>query len=359
MVDTKLQFDWIGETPTKWGKMKIKYVVELRNQKVTEEQEILTYIGLENIESKTGKYLKNSTVEEQIIEGTSIKFYQGDILFGKLRPYLAKCIVANFDGKGTTELLVLKARQEKLVNQYLKYIMLSNEFIDLVNSSTYGAKMPRANWEFIGNQIIPIPNLETQRKIVNFLENKTTEIDTLIDDKEKLIKLLEEKRQAIITEAVTKGLNSDVKFKDSGVEWIGKIPEHWETIKAKHIFEERSIKGFPNETLLSVVKGKGVLPRNKLDFRVVMAFKDLQNFKLVRKNEFVIHLRSFQSGFELSKLNGIVSPAYTTFKAKGEDAIPGYYKYVFYTPYFIQYIGSTTQSLRDGKPISYETFLRC
>ena len=145
------------------------------------------------------------------------------------------------------------------------------------------------------------------------------------------------------------------EYKESEYEWLGRIPLHWELKKAKWGFKEKSIKGYPNEILLSVSKGRGVIPRDKLENKSVMAFKDLQNFKLVVPEDFVIHLRSFQSGFEMSSNKGIVSPAYTVFSCEN-SLEPNYYKYLFYMRSFIDAIASTTQSLRDGKPIAYKDF---
>ncbi|MGM0755825.1 restriction endonuclease subunit S [Bacillus zhangzhouensis] len=146
-----------------------------------------------------------------------------------------------------------------------------------------------------------------------------------------------------------------LEYKESGYEWLGEIPLHWELKKAKWSFKEKSIKGYPDELLLSVSKGKGVIPRGELENKAVMAFKDLQNFKLVLPEDFVIHLRSFQSGFEMSMNKGIVSPAYTVFSCK-KGLLPSYYKFLFYMQNFIDAIASTTQSLRDGKPIAYRDF---
>ncbi|USL33996.1 restriction endonuclease subunit S [Priestia megaterium] len=347
-------YQWFGIIPPNWEYKKMKFLTKLRSEKA-EGKPNLPYIGLENIQSKTGIYLKPSSENIQEIEGTSNKFYKNDVLFGKLRPYLGKCILADFEGICTTELLVLKVKEQELSEKYLKYLLISPKFIDLVNSSTYGSKMPRANWEFIKNIEVPLPSLEIQKRIELFIENKTEEIDTLIGLKETLIKLVEKKRQSIITEAVTKGLNLNVKMKDSGMEWIGEIPEHWVTTKAKYIFKEKSVKGYPKKRLLSVSKGRGVIPRDEMEFKVVMAFKDLQNFKLVQAEDFVIHLRSFQSGFEISEIEGIVSPAYTIFSLQNKG-IASYYKYLFYSKAFIDAIASTTQSLRDGKPIAYSDF---
>ena len=88
--------------------------------------------------------------------------------------------------------------------------------------------MPRASWDFIGNISLPTLPLETQKSIARFLDRKTAAIDTLIAKKQRLIQLLEEKRTALINQAVTKGLNPNAPMKDSGIPWIGKIPEHWE-----------------------------------------------------------------------------------------------------------------------------------
>ncbi|MEG6572117.1 restriction endonuclease subunit S [[Clostridium] cellulosi] len=224
--------DWIGEIPEHWEVKKIKYLANVINVKASDSYNNKTYIGLENIESKTGKLLIDDIDEQQVIEGTSNVFEKNDVLFGKLRPYLAKCLIADFSGRCTSELLVLRCKG--ILPKYMFFFMLSPKFIDVVNSSTYGTKMPRANWDFIGNLKIPLPSQEEQKGIIEYLSKKSNEIDALIEDKEKLIELLQEKRQAIITEAVTKGLNPNVRMKDSGIEWIGEIPEHWRLSKIKY-----------------------------------------------------------------------------------------------------------------------------
>ncbi|WP_206915890.1 restriction endonuclease subunit S [Alicyclobacillus suci] len=267
--------EWIGTMPEGWGIRRLKLGVNLRNQKVIDDND-LTYLGLENVESMTGKIIEDESLgEDHIVEGTSNKFYKGDVLFGKLRPYLAKCTVAQFDGKCTTELLVIRSKSREIYNRYLFYLMISSPFIDLVNSSTYGSKMPRANWEFIGNQFIPCVGIEEQIQIANFLDQKTAEIDSLIADKEKLIALLEEQRQAIITEAVTKGLNPDVKMKDSGVEWIDNIPEYWCVSKLSHVALVKARLGWKGLTASEYVDDGYIflatpnIKTNKIDFENV------------------------------------------------------------------------------------------
>src|SRR6185437_3557051 len=97
--------------------------------------------------------------------------------------------------------------------------------------STYGAKMPRAEWSSIGNMYLPVPKLEEQKQIVNFLNKITSKIDLEIQKSQKLVELIKEKREAIINQSVTKGLDPNVPMKDSGIEWIGEIPERWNISK--------------------------------------------------------------------------------------------------------------------------------
>jgi restriction endonuclease S subunit len=129
-------------------------------------------------------------------------FEPGDVLFGKLRPYLAKVLWVDFSGFCTGELLVLSA-SKKLSPRYLKYRLLSNDFISIVDNSTFGAKMPRADWAFIGNLPTAFPEIDNQQKIAEYLDKKTGQIDLTIGCVERSIELLMEYRTSLIHSAVT------------------------------------------------------------------------------------------------------------------------------------------------------------
>jgi type I restriction enzyme S subunit len=187
------------------------------------------YLGLENIESWTGRLV--GEIRPGSDASQSLAFSEEDVLFGKLRPYLAKVARPGFRGQCSSEFLVMRPRS--FDQGYLSYCCLSAEFIDAVDASTYGVKMPRANWSFIGGLELPVPPPAEQRAIADFLDRKTAAIDDLIQAKERLIALLQEKRQALITQAVTKGLDPSVPMKDSGIEWLGAVPAHWEVTKLK------------------------------------------------------------------------------------------------------------------------------
>ncbi|OOF84004.1 hypothetical protein BKG92_01355 [Rodentibacter ratti] len=190
--------EWIGEVPVHWEIKKLKFVLVLSNNKEESKNSGKRYIGMENVESFTGK------INDSILsaEGVANSFCKNEILFGKLRPYLTKSYLANFDGICSTEFLVYKTTKN-MNNHFALGIFLSHGFIDTVNSSTYGSKMPRANSEFLSNMLLPIPPLDEQQKIAQYLDDKTTQIDHAISLKHQHIEKLKEYKNVLINDVVT------------------------------------------------------------------------------------------------------------------------------------------------------------
>lgn len=212
--------DWLGEVPGHWELRRLKYVVSLLADKGHERENT---VGLENIEGWNGRFIPTDAK----FEGAGVDFAAGDVLFGKLRPYLAKVWLAEFDGEAVGDFHVMRPASD-ICGRYLVYQMLNRDFISIVNGSTFGAKMPRAGWDFMANIAMPLPPLNEQKAIATFLDRETAKIDALVAEQRRLIALLKEKRQAVISHAVTKGLNPDAPMKPSGIEWLGDVPEHWE-----------------------------------------------------------------------------------------------------------------------------------
>ena len=187
--------EWLGDVPESWVEQKIKFISKLINEKTSEKSNV---IALENIESWTGKYIET----ESSFESDAVKFKKNDVLFGKLRPYLAKVYLVENQGEAVGDIYVL--RPNKLIHpQFLKFFMLSEKFIDYVNSSTNGTKMPRANWDFIGCISIFLPHIKVQHEIVEYLESAVLKIELIINKQISLIEKLKEYRSSIISHAVT------------------------------------------------------------------------------------------------------------------------------------------------------------
>lgn len=190
--------EWIGEIPEHWDVIRLQSLVKLRDSKGLYNPEEDLYIGLENIESYTGKYMSTNTKYE---ESMYSEFKSKDILFNTLRPYLTKVYLTNSSGYCTSEFLIIKEYMG--IKKYLFYQLINSRFIELINSSTYGSKMPRANWNFMKDIYLPISPLEEQEQISNYLDKKTNQIDQIISTKEKLLIEMEDYKKSLIYETVT------------------------------------------------------------------------------------------------------------------------------------------------------------
>lgn len=214
--------NWIGEIPSGWELRRIKSLVSNIDETIPDNPPIT--IPLERVMPWTGEIAISDSIDDE--DGCSKGFKGGDILFSKLRPYLAKAVLAPCDGACSGEMLVLRA--DNIERSYLHKIVLSPGLIDTINAMTYGAKMPRASWDLFKDIVVPLPSRLEQEKIASWLNKTTGEIDATVHNIEASICLLHEYRQSIITEAVTHGLKTNASMKPSGVEWIERVPESWQ-----------------------------------------------------------------------------------------------------------------------------------
>ena len=185
---------------------RLKQAVTLRHRHPAGAMRHGVYVGLKDIEPETGRLVDGTTTGVGIgayetDDSLSNGFERGDVLFGKLRPYLAKAWVAEFAGRCTTEALVM--RPISVDPRFLVSICLSSWFIGAADASTFGSKMPRAEWDSIGNIPVPVPDLQIQRNIVNYLDRATAQIDALMAKVREGVSLVEERRAALIAAAVT------------------------------------------------------------------------------------------------------------------------------------------------------------
>ena len=217
------RIEWLGEVPKHWITERFKSLMHNIVEQTTERRGAGLYVALEHVESWTGR-LRHAGLDVSF--DSQVKcFRSGDVLFGKLRPYLAKVTRPTSDGICVGEFLVLRPRHSNATAPYMEQLLRSKPIIDAVNSSTFGAKMPRADWQFMGGMAIALPPLPEQAAIVRFLDHADRRIRRYIRAKQQLITLLEEQKQAVIHQAVTgRGLDPNVRLKPSGVEWLGDVP---------------------------------------------------------------------------------------------------------------------------------------
>ena len=201
--------------------------------------------------------------------------------------------------------------------EFFSIAIRSKAYVPFFTQYSKGIRV--GQWDLNPNALktIPffLPPLAEQKKIVSYLEGKTSKIDAYVAEKEKEILLLQELKQKTIADAVTKGLNPDVKMKDSGISWIGEIPEHWFQYRFATLFKEKSICNYVNEELLSVYLDRGVIKFSEDNSRRTNpTSKDLSKYQLVDIGDFVLNnQQAWRGSVGVSKYRGIISPAYFIF----------------------------------------------
>jgi hypothetical protein len=346
--------EWLGEVPHCWDVKKVKNIFHLIVEPAAKNNQrellsVYTDIGVKPRAELEERGNKASTTDGYWI------VRKGDIVVNKLLAWMGAIGLSEYDGVTSPAYDILRPHQQ-INGKFFHYLFRTPLCLSEFKKNSRGIMDMRLRlyFEELGNIYIPFPSYPEQQKIAQFLDDKTAKIDQAVDLAEKQIALLKEHKQILIQNAVTRGLNPDVPLKDSGVEWIGQVPEHWEVKKMKFLFKDTSIKNKPDATLLSVTQNRGVIPRNWLEERTVMPSGNLETFKFIQKDDFAISLRSFEGGLEICHHDGIISPAYTVLKYDKKFLNNGYYKYLFKCQKFISEMQTSIVGIREGKNISYE-----
>ncbi|MBE9091127.1 restriction endonuclease subunit S [Microcystis aeruginosa LEGE 11464] len=232
--------EWLGAIPEHWKVKKLKNVAFINLDTLNEDIQpdyLLTYIDIGNVTSD-GSILETQEFQfKQAPSRARRKVKNGDTIISTVRTYLRAISLIKDPPENlivSTGFAVLSPRAE-IDSRFLFRFVQSSEFVEKVVAHSEGVGYPAINPSKLACLPIWLPPLPEQQKIAEFLDQETSKIDKLITKKERLIELLKEKRTALISHAVTKGLNPDVPMKDSGVEWLGKIPEHWKVKRLKFL----------------------------------------------------------------------------------------------------------------------------
>ena len=240
--------EWIGEIPEHWDRIRIKSLVAIKVTDGPHEtpqwiENGVPFISAEAIKgNKIDLDFKRGYIstEQHLEYCKKSKVLKNDILFCKSGSTTGKSALVDTDVDFGiwSPLAIIRADKNKIDYKYLFQSIQSSLFQNQVETAWTFGTQPNIGMGALENLWIAIPTLEEQQSIANYLDHKTTQIDTLIAKKEQFISLLQEERTAVINQAVTKGLDPKVKMKDSGIEWLGEIPEHWEVKKLKYLLKE-------------------------------------------------------------------------------------------------------------------------
>ena len=338
---------WIGEIPSHWRIPSVGKLFEIKAGGDAKPQ----YYSYDKDEKHPYPVYTNTKDPNSVYAYTSKPLYDARTITVTGRGEIGRAIFRPVAYDAIIRLLSLRPKV-KLVPQFYAF------FIDTVIPFTSdSAAIGQLSAVQLKPKYVTLPPLIEQEKIVDYLEGKTSKIDAYVAEKEKEIQLLQELKQKTIADAITKGLNPDVKMKESRTIFFGQIPEHWEERKMKYCFIERSEKNHPEEPVLCATQSQGVIPQSLYQNRVVVVNKGFEGLKFVKVGDFVISLRSFEGGIEYAYYQGIISAAYTILTPI-ENEYAGYFKLLFKCHPFIQVLQTCVTGIREGQNINYQMFGR-
>ncbi|MEX3073981.1 hypothetical protein AB3Y13_19655 [Vibrio alginolyticus] len=343
--------EWLGDIPSSW-ELKPGFVAfreSKSNNKGMKENTVLSlsygHIVVKPEEKLVG-LVPESFETYQLVEPDDIIVRCTDLQNDKvsLRTGLAK-------NKGiiTSAYLNLRVRNG-FDARFLHYYLHALDTTKVLYKFGSGLRQNLSFLDFKRLPIFEIPE-DTQKLIANYLDKKAAQIDDAIAIKEQQISLLRERKQIIVHQAVTRGLDPNVSMKDSEVEWIGKIPAHWDLVKLGSCLSPVSVKNCPELPLLSITREQGVIERDVDDKESNHNFipDDLSGYKKLEKGQFGMNkMKAWQGSYGVSKFTGIVSPAYFIFDFT-KAINPEFFNWAIRSKLYVSFFGSASDGVRIGQ----------
>ena len=311
---------WFTSVPEPWNILKINALFSQRKEKVSDKN--FAPISV----TKNGIMPKLETAAKTDDGDNRKKVCVGDFVINSRSDRKGSCGISSFDGSVSLINIVLQPRQE-LNGRSAHYLLRSQPFSEEFYRNGRGivADLWTTRYSEMKNILLPVPPRDEQDQIVRYLDWQVSKINRLIAAKRKQITVLQEQLKHCISDAVFRGISDDIILKDSGVEWIGTIPEHWSVIRCKYVFaerDERSIAG--EEEHLSMSQKYGLVPDAKLDERRMLS-ESYAGGKICYKDDLVLNrLKAHLGVFALSPQKGVVSPDYTVLVPNTERILPAY-----------------------------------
>lgn len=294
-----LQRAWLEAIPIHWQRKKLKYLASLKSGDSITSDEI----------ANEGMY--------PVFGGNGIRGYSSAythcgsrVLIGRQGALCGNINFATGCFWASEHAVVAEIREDADVIWFGELLRSMN-----LNQYSQSAAQPGLAVDVLANLELPVPPLSEQRAIAKYLTRETARFDALVAAKERVLGLLAEKRRALITRAVTRGLDSRVPLRDSGIPWLGEIPKHWETERTRWLFKERDQRSETGEEeLLTVSHLTGVTPRSEKDVNMFEA-ETTEGYKICLAGDLVINtLWAWMGAMGVSPVKGLVSPAYNVYQ---------------------------------------------
>lgn len=343
--------EWLGELPKNWDEVPLCTLTKLKSVINCSELELLSvYLDLGVIKFSEVEAKRTNVTSQDLSKYQRVDI--GDFVLNNQQAWRGSVGVSNHQGIVSPAYLVLEL-SKKLHTGYANYMFRSGYMVGqyLINSKGVGTIQRNLYWPSLRRAKVILPPLPEQTAIAAFLDDKTAKIDRAIAQKEKMIALLKERKQIIIQNAVTKGLDPNTKMKHSGVEWIGEIPEHYSITKLGLCLKPVSIKNRPELPLLSITRELGVIVRDTEDQEANHNFipDDLSGYKVIKAGQFGMNkMKAWQGSYGVSKFDGIVSPAYYVFDIIS-DINPDFFHLAIRSKIYVPFFAAASDGVRIGQ----------
>ena len=321
--------EWIGKIPHCWNTSKLKYLGQYINGYAFKPEEWGSKgVPIIRIQDLTGSNDNPNYFEGQIDKKYGVE--NGDILISWAATLDA--FIWN-KGNGWLNQHIFKAVPNRRIIDYdFFFWMIKESMKNMNNDNKHGIFMQHVTLSVFNNFTIPMPPLAEQHRIAAFLDRKCAEIDAVLEKTRASIEEYKKLKQAVITQAVTKGIHGDRPMKDSGIEWIGEIPAEWDVIRVKQLLKERNERSKEGkEEPLSMSQKVGLVPTKFLESIPNMA-SSFVGAKLAYVDDLVFNkLKAHLGVFSVSRYDGLVSPDYAVYCSTGKSNLK-YLEYIFKTP---------------------------
>lgn len=332
--------EWIGEIPENWDRTILLNILRCSIADGPHETPNLVNYGIPfiSVDSLNDSEDIDLTVVKKYISEKDYNEYMrktnlenGDILFSKAATIGKTAILKNEKIMVWSPLAIIKVNENMCFNKYLYHMLSCKLFIKYV--SLLGGYNTQINvgMRALEKAFVPVPPKHQQQKIVNFLDEKVSQIDTIIAKTKESIEEYKKYKKAVVIKAVTKGLHSGVDMKKTDSDWIGKIPAHWDYVRIQRLFENIDERNEDSDAiLLSLYTAIGVKPRRELEEKGNKAIT-VMNYKKVQENDIIVNrLLAWMGAIGYSDYEGVTSPDYDVYRAKeGANVVRNYYNEYF------------------------------
>lgn len=340
--------EWIGEIPAHWSPIRFRFIAKI----TTGNQDT------QNADPD-GEY--PFYVRSPIVERCNNYTFDGKGILMAGDGAGAGRVFHLVDGKYAVHQRVYRFYDFKYMDPVLLKYYLENLFATVMDYGSAKTTVPSVRLPMIQDFVVCVPPKKEQDNIVAVLNEKCAQVGSLISNVQAQIEKLKAYKQSLITEVVTKGLDPTVPMKDSGFEWIGEIPKHWSVIPSKFLFANCDERRREGDVQLTASQKYGMISQEEYmrreNARIVLADKGLENWKHVEPFDFVISLRSFQGGLEMSEVPGCATWHYIILRAR-QRIHPYYYKWLFKSSMYITTLQRTCNYIRDGQDLRYSNFVK-